>query len=54
MLSANLTDKFRATKQYKDINRMLFSAASAAGSPCRSIDEAPVALGPVALSLGLS
>lgn len=49
MLSANLTNKFQATKQYKDIDGMLFSAASPGGSPGESIDEAPVACSPVAL-----
>lgn len=35
MLSANLVNKFRATKEYKEIDKMLFSAASlvSAGTP---------------------
>ena len=44
MLSANLADRFRATRQYKDIEEMLFSAASPGGSRRESIDEAPMGL----------
>ena len=45
MLSENLVNKFRATKQFKEIDGMVFSAVSPeGGSPCESVDGDPVAL----------